>query len=142
MKRICRTKGGGTVLIRIDFESDIPIYAQLRDQIVIGIASGELKPNEALPSVRRMSADIGIHAHTVNKSYAILKDEGYIVIDRRSGCHVAEVLPTSDKSFTEVLEAKLSPIAAEAACHGMNASDFGGLCEKLIGGFSKRKEEV
>lgn len=130
------------MLIRIDFESDMPIYAQLRDQIVMGIASGELKPNEALPSVRRMSADIGIHAHTVNKSYAILRDEGYIVIDRRSGCHIAENLPASDKGFNEAIRAKLSPIAAEAACHGMNAGEFGKLCEGLLNEFKNKKEEV
>ena len=129
------------MLIKIDFESDIPIYAQLRDQIVIGIADGSLKPNEALPSVRRMSADIGIHAHTVNKSYAILRDEGYIVIDRRSGCRVTEGLPKSDEDFDEAIRAKLSPIAAEVACHGMDAKDFGKLCEELLSDFSKKKEE-
>ena len=130
------------MLIRIDFENDIPIYAQLRDQVVMGIASGELKPDEALPSVRRMSADIGIHAHTVNKSYAILRDEGYIIIDRRSGCRVASVLPTSDVGFSEAIKAKLSPIAAEAACHGMKAKEFGLMCEELLGGFINNKAEV
>ena len=130
------------MLIRIDFESDIPIYAQLRDQIVMGIAKGELKPDEALPSVRRMSADIGIHAHTVNKSYAILRDEGYIIIDRRSGCRVASTLPTSDEGFSEAIKTKLSPIAAEAACHGMRAREFGAMCEKLLGEFANKKEEV
>ena len=130
------------MLIRIDFESDIPIYAQLRDQIVIGIASGELKPDEALPSVRRMSADIGIHAHTVNKSYTILRDEGYIVIDRRSGCRVASTLPTSDEEFSKAIWAKLSPIAAEAACHGMAADKFGKMCKELLGEMIKRKGEV
>ena len=130
------------MLIRIDFESDIPIYAQLRDQIVIGIAGGLLKPGEALPSVRRMSADIGIHAHTVNKSYAILKDEGYIVIDRRSGCRVTETMPPSDNGFAEAIKGKLSPIAAEAACHGMKADEFGKLCQGLLSDFGKMEEEV
>ena len=120
------------MLIKIDFEIDTPIYTQLRNQIVIGIASGELKPNEALPSVRRMSADIGIHAHTVNKSYAILRDEGYIVIDRRSGCHVAATLPKSDAGFIEAIKAKLAPIVAEVMCHGMQTEDFGRLCEAVL----------
>jgi len=130
------------MLIRIDFESDVPIYEQLRDQIVIGIADGSLKPNEALPSVRRMSADIGIHAHTVNKSYAFLRDEGYIIIDRRSGCKVAANLPKTDKAFTKAIKDKLAPIAAEAACHGMKARDFGELCEEMLEKFGEKKEEV
>ena len=120
------------MLIRIDFESVVPIYTQLKDQIVIGIANGSLKPNEALPSVRRMSADIGIHAHTVNKSYAILRDEGYIIIDRRSGCRVADKAPKSDQRFLRVLEAKMEPFAAEAVCHGISESEFSDMCTALF----------
>lgn len=128
------------MIIKIDFESETPIYAQLRDQIVIGIAKGELKINEALPSVRRMSADIGIHAHTVNKSYTILRDEGYIVIDRRSGCRVTDKIPATNEEFETAIKAKLEPLAAEAACHGMNDKEFGELCANLLNDF--RKEEV
>jgi DNA-binding transcriptional regulator YhcF (GntR family) len=56
------------MLITVDFASGMPIYAQLRDQVVIGIACKALQPGEALPSVRRLAADIGVHAHTVNKA--------------------------------------------------------------------------
>ena len=129
------------MLIKIDFESEIPIYEQLRDQIIIGIASGELKASEALPSVRRMSADIGIHAHTVNKGYAILRDEGYIIIDRRSGCRVADKVPMTSKHFEQAIRKKLLPIAAEVACHGIKAENFGELCEELLREISKKKGE-
>ena len=120
------------MLIRIDFESDTPIYAQLRDQVVIGIADGSLEKGEALPSVRRMAADIGIHAHTVNKSYAMLRDEGYIVMDRRSGCRVRPEAQPADEDFRAAFERKLLPVAAEAACHGMSAEDFGALCARIL----------
>lgn len=120
------------MLIRIDFESETPIYAQLRDQIVIGIADGSLEQDEPLPSVRRMAADIGIHAHTVNKSYAMLRDEGYIVMDRRSGCRVRSESQTDNEDFRTALAQKLLPLAAEAACHGMSAGEFGALCSKTL----------
>ena len=119
------------MLIRLDFESDTPIYAQLRDQVVIGIADGSLEAGEALPSVRRMAADIGVHAHTVNKSYSLLRDEGYIVMDRRSGCHVRHSAQPADEAFHSAIARKLLPLAAEAACHGLSAEDFGSFCKKI-----------
>ena len=120
------------MLIRIDFESDTPIYAQLRDQVVIGIADGSLEKGEALPSVRRMAADIGVHAHTVNKSYAMLRDEGYITMDRRSGCHVRTEPQLPDEGFQAALERKLVPLAAEAACHSLSAEGFGAMCAQIL----------
>ena len=122
------------MLIHIDFESDTPIYAQLRDQVVIGIANGSLEKGEPLPSVRRMAADIGVHAHTVNKSYGMLRDEGYIVMDRRSGCHVRMEPQLPGGDFRAALAQKLLPLAAEAACHGLTAQDFGVLCTQLLAG--------
>ena len=122
------------MLIHIDFESDTPIYAQLRDQVVIGIADGSLEKGEPLPSVRRMAADIGVHAHTVNKSYAMLRDEGYIVMDRRSGCHVRVEPQLPDQSFRAAFERKLLPLAAEAACHSLSAAKFGAMCAQILAG--------
>lgn len=73
------------MLIEINFESDIPIYTQLRNEILRGIASGKLAEGEILPSVRQLASDIGINMHTVNKAYNILKQEGFLTIDRRKG---------------------------------------------------------
>ncbi len=127
------------MLIRIDFESETPIYTQLRDQIVIGIAEGSLEKDEALPSVRRMAADIGIHAHTVNKSYATLRDEGYVVLDRRSGCRVRPEAQRDTQDFRTALTQKLLPLAAEAACHGLNGEEFGQLCKEVFFGLEGSK---
>ena len=57
------------MLINIDFDSDEAIYLQIRNQIIIGIANKSLKLGDALPSVRKMSDDVGINMHTVNKEY-------------------------------------------------------------------------
>ena len=74
-----------TVIITLDTVSSIPIYVQLRNQIVTGIGRGELKAGEKLPTVRQMAQDAGINNMTVNKTYQILKTEGFIDIDRRKG---------------------------------------------------------
>jgi len=119
------------MVITVDFTSSTPIYTQLRDQVVVGIAGKALQPGEALPSVRRLAADIGVHAHTVNKAYTMLRDEGYIEIDRRSGCHVSHAVPPVDESLEEKLLEQLLPIIAAATAHGMPSEKFKSLCEKI-----------
>ena len=64
------------MFIRIDQALPDPLYRQIRDEVVRGIAQGELAPGDALPSVRNLASDLGINLHTVNKAYALLRDEG------------------------------------------------------------------
>ena len=75
--------------IEIDFSSDEAIYQQLCNQIIQGIAMSRLAEGEVLPSVRQMADEIGINMHTVNKAYTILKQEGYVKVDRRRGAVIA-----------------------------------------------------
>lgn len=75
--------------IQIDFKSDEPIYMQLRNQIIMGIAVSKLTEGESLPSVRQLADTIGINMHTVNKTYNILKQEGFLKVDRRKGAIIA-----------------------------------------------------
>ena len=115
------------MLLEINTLSPLPIYEQLRNQIVQGIAAGQLSPGEGLPSVRRLAADLGINFHTVNKAYTNLAEEGYIAIDRRRGALVsAHIKPTED--FCAALSHKLTLAAAEAICHGMTEAEFTALC--------------
>lgn len=91
--------------ILIDFENELPIYIQLRNEIVKGIAKGEIENGYSLPSVRALASDIGINMHTVNKAYNILKSEGYIILDRRHGAFisVSERNEQDEKKFKEDL---------------------------------------
>src|SRR5690625_6662480 len=79
---------GDVMYIQLDFESDIPIYEQLKNEIIIGIAKKQLLPGERLPSVRVLAGDIGINLHTVNKAYNQLKNEGFLL---RSEEHTSEL---------------------------------------------------
>lgn len=72
-------------LLEIDFNSEEAIYMQLRNQIILGIATSRLQDGDTLPSVRQMAECIGINMHTVNKAYAVLRKEGIVSIDRRKG---------------------------------------------------------
>ena len=115
------------MIIEINTRDPLPIYEQLRDRIVLGIAAKKLVPGEALPSVRRLAADLGINFHTVNKAYAMLSGEGYIVMDRRRGAVTARP-SAGDGDFISKLTSKLTLAAAETVCHDMDEEAFIGLC--------------
>ena len=115
------------MIIEINTQSQQPIYEQLRDQLVMGIATGELEPGEALPSVRALAADLGINFHTVSKAYSMLCDEGYLVMDRRKGAVVALAAACSEE-FHANLSHRLVLSAAEAVCHSISESQFLALC--------------
>lgn len=78
------------MIIRIDQKADEPLYLQIRSQIIAAIAHGDLEPGTALPSVRSLASDLGINLHTVNKAYAVLRDEGYVLMRGRSGAYIAD----------------------------------------------------
>ena len=120
------------MILDLDFNSDIPIYTQIREQIIKSIAKGDLKINESLPSVRNMAEEIGVNLHTVNKSYNLLKDEGYINIDRRKGAIVKE-LPL-DKATDNIrkIESMLDLLVAESYLLGMSKEEFLDYSSKLF----------
>lgn len=77
------------MILEIDFNSDEAIYVQLRNQIIMGIACAEFADGESLPSVRQLAQVLGVNMHTVNKAYAILREEGYLKLDRRKGAVIS-----------------------------------------------------
>ena len=115
------------MIIEINTQSSLPIYEQLHDQIVLGIASKKLSNGEVLPSVRRLAADLGINFHTVNKGYSMLCDEGYIIMDRRKGAVVAQSIKSTEEILS-VLSQRLLLIAAAAVCRNISEKEFITLC--------------
>lgn len=119
------------MIIELNYTSDTPIYLQLRNEIVKGIANGQFKYGEALPTVRTLAKELQVNNMTVNKAYSLLKQEGYICIDRRHG---AKVQPTIDNSYEyqEKLANELELLASEAIVKGMDKEDFIDTCKKLL----------
>ncbi|MBP1990047.1 GntR family transcriptional regulator [Paenibacillus eucommiae] len=113
------------MIVKLDLQADIPIYTQLVNQIIEGIASGQLQPGEALPSVRSLASDIGINLHTVNKAYTHLKQEGFIQIHRQKGVVIEpDAMPVVTESYLVKLHEQLKPIVAEAICRGMQKEEL------------------
>ncbi len=107
------------MVITVDKLSDAPLYLQLRDSVIAGIAAGELRPGDALPSVRSLAEDLGINLHTVNKAYATLRDEGYVIMLGRRGAYVADAPANPAAGMDEAaLEAALTKLATEFKASG------------------------
>jgi DNA-binding transcriptional regulator YhcF (GntR family) len=116
------------MVIHIDFNSDEAIYIQLRNQIVLGIAKEEIVDGESLPSVRSLADELGVNMHTVNKAYAMLRQEGYLTMDRRRGAVVSiEVRnrPTDD------LETTMRMLVAEAICREMSREELSKIIDAM-----------
>ena len=109
------------MVIRMDFESDEALYLQLRNQIILGIATAQLSEGENLPSVRELAEDIGINMHTVNKAYSILRQEGYVKLDRRKGAVVA--LAIDSIKAREEMRKELQVTLAKACCKGISEEE-------------------
>lgn len=117
------------MLLTFDFSSEIPLYMQLRNQVVIGIAEGKLAPGERLPTIRALSEESGVNMMTVSKAYQLLKQEGYLTTDRRNGTVVRQREGTVSvpKETLDALRLHLS----ELRLSGMSCEDALQLCAKL-----------
>ncbi len=116
------------MIIRVDQKAREPLYLQIRSQIIGAIARGDLEPGQALPSVRSLGDDLGINLHTVNKAYAVLRDEGYILMRGRSGAHVADPHESvhEDRAETErrKMDGELLELALAHRARGGSKDDF------------------
>ncbi len=125
--------GGGGLLLKLDLQSETPIYLQLRMQIIEGIATGELSPGEPLPSVRQLASDLGINLHTVNKAYTLLKQDGFILVHRQKGVVVnPDDGPKVTQEYIKGLKESIRPVIIEAFCRGMKAEEFNSICNDIF----------
>ena len=117
------------MLIEIDFNSDEAIYLQLRNQIILGIATSRFREGEQLPSVRQLAEDIGINMHTVNKAYTVLKQEGYVKVDRRKGAVIA--VDEDRMNTISKLREELQVILAKSICKNISQEEVHALIDEI-----------
>lgn len=124
-------------LIEIDFNSDEAIYMQLRNQIILGIATSRLRDGDVLPSVRQLADIIGINMHTVNKAYSVLRQEGIVSIDRRKG---AVICIDSNKLFAiEELRRDLTVILAKGRCRNVSRQEIHQLIDDIYDEYERQE---
>lgn len=130
------------MFIQLDLQSKLPLYAQLKDQIVEGMAKGIFRPGDALPSVRTMAADLGINLHTVRKAYQELQQEDFLLIHRQKGVVInPDGIPNADSLYLEQLKENLRPIVTHSLCRGMEVEKFLKITEQLFAEYTQKEGE-
>ena len=117
------------MVIEIDFNSDEAIYVQLMNQIILGIATSRLQEGDPLPSVRQLADTIGINMHTVNKAYSLLRQEGFVTIDRRRGAIIA-VDENKIKAMEEMKENLIGALA-KGCCRNVSREEVHRLIDEI-----------
>ena len=117
------------MVIEIDFNSDEAIYIQLRNQIIMGIATSKIQEGDTLPSVRQLAENIGINMHTVNKAYSVLREEGFLQLDRRRGAVIA--LDIDKIRAMEDMRRYLRVALVKAHCHNITKEDIYELVDEI-----------
>ena len=118
------------MVIEIDFNSDEAIYVQLMNQIILGIATSRLREGDALPSVRQLADTIGINMHTVNKAYALLRQEGFVTIDRRKGAVIA--VDVDKIKALEEMKQNLVVAMARGCCKNVSREEVHALIDEIF----------
>lgn len=103
---------------------------QLCNQIIMGIAMEQICEGDALPSVRQLAETIGINMHTVNKAYAVLREEGYLSLDRRRGAVIVQ--DCNKVKALEDMENTLRMAIARGVCKNISRDEVHTLVDKVF----------
>ena len=118
------------MVIEIDFQSDEAIYTQLMNQIILGIATSRLQDGDPLPSVRQLADTIGINMHTVNKAYSLLRQEGFVSIDRRKGAVIC--LDVDKIRAMEEMKQNLKIALERGCCKNVTREEVHSLIDEIL----------
>lgn len=132
------TKDGEYMILRIDFNSDEALYMQLRNQIIIGIATGRIREGDTLPSVRQLAEHISINMHTVNKAYSVLRQEGFVKLDRRKGAVIS--LDLDKQRMLEEMKQEIAVVMAKGICKGVQREEVHSLVDEIYDLFANWEE--
>lgn len=118
------------MIVSIDFNSEEAIYLQVCNQIILGIAMDVYREGDVLPSVRQLADTVGINMHTVNKAYTVLKQEGFVKLDRRKGAVIA--LDADKIHALEDLEREMKMILAKARCKNIECQEVHEMVDRIF----------
>jgi GntR family transcriptional regulator len=128
-------------MITIETSGFIPIYEQIKKGVKGDISLGVLKPNEVLPSIRDLAAELVVNPNTVARAYRELELEGFITTRKGKASFVAEnssSLIQGEKA--RLLEDAFDRAIAEARKFGLDAAEIRGIVESRLKNQEKRSE--
>jgi DNA-binding transcriptional regulator YhcF (GntR family) len=114
---------GAFVILRINVDSEAPVYRQIADAVRRMLVEGELRAGDVLPPVRQLAADLGVHFNTVAEAYRILAEEGWLDLRRRRGAVVLErKAPRANRAAVNHFSERLRQFIAEVQAGGIPAA--------------------
>ncbi len=109
---------------RLDFQSGVPVYRQIIDQVQAGIAVGYLRPGYQLPTVRQVAVDLAINPNTVLRAYRELEIRGVLDTQQGTGTFISHRTIRPDDSERErQLEQLVTELVARAGAAGFTLQD-------------------
>ena len=108
--------GGNNLKIIISNQSELPIYAQIREQIKEQILNGQIKEGEILPSIRSLAKDVGVSVITTTRAYNDLEKEGFIATMQGKG----SVVLSSNNKILKDYESR----RRNRNCRGIGKADW------------------
>lgn len=113
------------MLISIDAADARPIYVQIMDEVRRAVVLGTVKPDDPLPSVRQLAAELRVNPNTVQQAYRELERDGLVYVRRGQGTFVAEeAAMQSDRERRELAAVVAERALREAYRNGLSASDL------------------
>lgn len=113
------------MLLRIDPESESPLFAQIADSVRADAAAGRLRPGERLPAAREIAAALAVNVHTVLHAYQDLRDEGLVELRRGRGAVV-----TAQAEALEQLQHDIQRLVARARATGLSPEALAALVKE------------
>jgi len=112
--------------LRVDFESPMPIYAQVVRQVRHEIVLGNLRPGDQLPTVRQLAVELRVNPNTVARAYMELEHAGLISTQQGRGTfvNVPEDIIQADRERQQRLEQLIRTVLGEAEILGMTPEEF------------------
>jgi GntR family transcriptional regulator len=102
----------------------VPVYVQIRDQMLQAIGAGALRPGEQMPTMRQVAVMLKVDLNTVRHAYSDLEKTGAIVILRARGTYVADSPPPVDENrYAKRVDDVAQQAVAMANVAGVDAND-------------------
>ncbi len=108
----------------LDLGSGVPVYRQLIDQVLSGVASGALSSGDQLPTVRQVAVDLSINPNTVMRAYRELELRGILTTQQGTGTFVTpQRVQVDEVQRRRRLAQLVSDLVARAGAEGFTVAD-------------------
>jgi GntR family transcriptional regulator len=123
--------------VQLDLRSGVPVYRQIMDQVLAGIASGRLASGDQLPTVRQLAVDLSINPNTVIRAYRELEIRGFLDTHQGSGTFIGtQRVEQNGEERQRKLDGIVSDLVARAGAEGFTAQQ---VLERLQGLLAEQK---